>query len=114
MRALLLVLLFFQSANVLATDEIVCSSESFVVSIAVGTSGYVTSMVISDRSGDIFPGILSISNLSEDKRYANISKQLVDIEVLIEGKKLQISLDNNEGFIQVDSYKEDMSCDWLI
>jgi hypothetical protein len=115
MRALLLVLaLFFQTTSALATDEIVCGSESFVVSLAVGTDGYVTSMILSDRSGDHFSDVLSITNLSDDSRHVNLAKQAVDIEALVDGKGFRICLDNNDGFIQINSYKEKMSCDWLI
>ncbi|WP_303908951.1 hypothetical protein [Thiohalomonas denitrificans] len=105
---------FFQTTNALATDEIVCGSESFMVSLAVGTDGYVTSMILSDRSGDHFSDVLSITNFSDDSRHVNLAKQSVDIEALVDGKEFRICLDNNNGFIQIDSYKEKMSCDWLI
>ncbi len=96
-----------------ATDDIICTSKSFVASLAVGSDGYVPSMVLSNSSVNFFSEVLEVTSLS--KRQVSISKRSVKIKAKLGMKsanKLVIMIEHGKGYIDLDSYREEMTCDW--
>lgn len=98
-----------------ATDDVICTSKSFNASLAVGSDGYVVSMTLVDTSTNYFSEPLSITNLK--KRQVSIPKRSVDIDATLEMKKakrLLIWFVCGKGYIDIDSYREKITCDWEI
>jgi hypothetical protein len=113
-RLLVVLALFFSLATqAWATDDIICTSKNFKASLAVGSDGYVVSMVLSNTSGNYFPENLEITSLK--KRHVSIINRAVNIEAALElksAKKLVIWLKRGKGYIYLNSYREKMTCDW--
>lgn len=118
MRNCIIFLLSIISFNhAFASDEIICDSKSFNVSLAVGTDGSVVSMVLSDVSGLYFTKILEITNFSKDKRHVSMETKSVDVETKLDlnnASTFQICLANGAGYVRLGDYREMMTCDWEI
>lgn len=112
------ILVFFSILLILsnqakATNEIVCTSKQFNVSLAVGSDGYVASMVLTNTSAIYFSEALEITTLG--KRQVTIANKSVNIEATLEIKKVskvRILLRRGKGYISVDTHREKMTCDW--
>lgn len=110
-------LAFFFTAPALATDEIICDSKSFKVSLAVGSDGYVASVVISNSSRAYFPEILELEDLLENRRHVSIHDRSVDLEINLGMKsanRFKICIKKGEGYVELDGHRESMTCDWKI
>lgn len=110
-------LTMFCVPQVFASDEIICDSASFKTSLAVGSDGYVASVILSNPSRTYFHEILELTDLSKNKRHVSIATRSVDLEVML-GKKnanrFEICLRNGEGYVKLDGHREIMTCDWKI
>jgi hypothetical protein len=96
-----------------ATDDIICTSRKFMASLAVGSDGYVASMVLANTSANYFSEVLQITNFA--RRQVSISDRAINVEATLGMKnanKLVISLERGKGYIDLDSYREEMTCDW--
>src|SRR5574340_254356 len=61
------------------TDQIICNSRTFVVSFAVGSDGYVTNMIVSDKSKRHFPNVVEIDDMAADHRHVFIQPRSIDV-----------------------------------
>lgn len=101
----------------LATDEIICDSKTFKASFAVGSDGYVTIMVLSDSSAKYFSNVLEVTNMSKRNRHVFIPEKTVNVKAFLgkrNANRLTINIKNGKGYIELDSHKEEMVCDWDI
>lgn len=108
-------LLIFLPGHALASDEIICDSENFKATLAVGSDGSVVSMVLSSVSGAHFSGILEVTNFSKSRRHVSIATKSVDVEALLGiYNTFTICLKNGKGYASFGDHRETMTCDWEI
>lgn len=110
-------MLMFCAHQALATDEIICDSANFKVSLAVGSDGFVASMILSNVSGEYFRKTLEVTEFSGNRRYASIEDRSLDIETSLgmkNAKKFRICIRNDYGYVWLDGHREEMTCNWEI
>lgn len=99
--------------DVRATDEIVCSSSRFNVSLAIGTSGFVASVVISDASGKLIPSPVVIERLKKRKVWIDRKSMHVEGKVpRADGGRLLLKMNDGRGYVLIGPCREKLSCDW--
>lgn len=102
----------FQIFNAFATDEIVCNSESFVISLIVGSDGTVPNVVLSDRDRSFFPEPLLARKSPEEMWIVDIENQKIDVKTSVSGKDFVILMNHGKGIIKSNLKAEKISCDW--
>lgn len=118
MRLITICAVFLSFHNIAwGTDQIICNSESFRASFAVGSDGYVTNMVLQDKSAKYFVEVLEIADMLKNHRRVSMTNNYVDVKAVL-GKgnamNLVILMTNGHGFIQLGARKEIASCDWNV
>lgn len=99
------------------SDQVICNSRTFNVSFAVGSDGYVTNMVLSDKSKRHFPGVLEIDDMAAGHRHLSIRRRSIDVQADVgqpAAKKFVVFMKGGKGYVKLDADREAMTCDWEI
>jgi hypothetical protein len=100
-----------------ASDQIICDSQSFKVSFAVGSEGHVSNMVLEGKTDRSFSGVREISALAERHRRIDILHRSIDVRTAPDAQlaaPVVILMQGGKGHIRYGARKEALVCDWVV
>ncbi len=98
----------------LATDQIICKSASFTVSLAVGSNGYVSNIALQHKDAHTPPGVEEISDLLAQHRHADTARRSLDVIASSAAGRVTLSMRRGRGRIRVGNVTERLVCDWTV